>query len=321
MMRVAVLDDWQGLAQQAADWSVLARRAELVFFTAPFVDEDAAAAALADFDVLMVMRERTAFPPTLIERLPRLKLFAMTGRRGSSLDLVALAKRGVTICYADHDMTAATAELALGLIIAAARAIPAGDAAIRTGGFQGGVPAGFQLAGKTLGIIGLGKLGARLARYATALDMKLLAWSQNLTEAAATAAGAQYVTKERLLAESDVISLHLVLSGRTRGLIGAAELAAMKPGALLVNTARGPLIDETALVAALRAGRITAALDVYDREPLPPDHPFRTLPNVVLTPHLGYATTEAFRAFYQQGIENVLAFMDGSPIRRLDPTA
>ena len=208
MMRVAVLDDWQGLARQAADWSALERRAELVFFTAPFADENAAAASLADFDVLMVMRERTAFPNSLIARLPRLKLFAMTGRRGSALDLVALAKRGVTICYADHDMTAATAELTLGLIIAAARAIPAGDAAIRAGGFQGGVPAGFQLAGKTLGIIGLGKLGARLARYATALDMKLLAWSQNLTEAAATAAGAHYVTKERLLAESDVISLH-----------------------------------------------------------------------------------------------------------------
>jgi phosphoglycerate dehydrogenase-like enzyme len=321
MMRIAVLDDWQGLARQAADWSALERRAELVFFTAPFAGEDAAATALADFDVLMVMRERTAFPHALIERLPRLKLFAMTGRRGSSLDLVALAKRGVTICYADHDMTAATAELTLGLIIAAARAIPAGDAAIRAGGFQGGVPAGFQLAGKTLGIIGLGKLGSRLARCAAALDMNLLAWSQNLTEATATAAGAHYVTKERLLAESDVVSLHLVLSGRTRGLIGAPELAAMKPGALLVNTARGPLVDETALVAALRAGRITAALDVYDREPLPLGHPFRTLPNVVLTPHLGYATAEAFRAFYQQGIENVLAFMDGDPIRRLDPTA
>jgi len=321
MMRIAVLDDWQGLARQAADWSALERRAELVFFAAPFADEDEAAAALADFDVLMVMRERTAFPRSLVKRLPRLKLFAMTGRRGSSLDLVALAKRGVVICYADHDMTAATAELTLGLIIAAARAIPAGDAAIRTGGFQAGVPAGFQLAGKTLGIIGLGKLGSRLARYATALDMKVLAWSQNLTEAAATAAGAQCVTKERLLAESDVISLHLVLSARTSGLIGAAELAAMKSGALLVNTARGPLVDEAALVSALRSGRIAAALDVYDREPLPPDHPLRILPNVVLTPHLGYGTIETFRAFYRQGIENVLAFMDGHPIRRLDPTA
>ena len=321
MTRIAVLDDWQGLARQAADWSALEQRAELVFFVAPFADEDEAAAVLADFDVLMVMRERTAFPRSLVERLPRLKLFAMTGRRGSSLDLVALAKRGVVICYADHDMTAATAELTLGLIIAAARAIPAGDAAIRTGGFQAGVPAGFQLAGKTLGIIGLGKLGSRLARYATALDMKVLAWSQNLTEAAAAAAGAQYVTKERLLAESDVISLHLVLSARTSGLIGAAELAAMKSGAVLVNTARGPLVDEAALVSALRSGRIAAALDVYDREPLPPDHPLRILPNVVLTPHLGYATIETFRTFYRQGIENVLAFMDGHPIRRLDPTA
>jgi phosphoglycerate dehydrogenase-like enzyme len=322
-MRVAVLDDWQGLARQAADWSALERRAEVVFFSAPFADEDEAAATLADFDVLMVMRERTAFPRSLVERLPpRLKLFAMTGRRGSSLDLVALGERGVVICYTDFaDTGEATAELTLGLIIAAARAIPAGDAAIRKGGFQGGVPAGFQLAGKTLGIIGLGRLGARLARYATALDMKVLAWSQNLNEATAAAAGAQHVTKERLLAESDVISLHLVLSARTRGLIGAAELAAMKPGALLVNTSRGPLVDEAALVSALRTGRIAAALDVYDHEPLPADHPLRTLPNVVLTPHLGYGTIETFRMFYRQGIENVLAFMDGNPIRRLDPTA
>jgi phosphoglycerate dehydrogenase-like enzyme len=322
MMRVAVLDDWQGIARQVADWSGLERRAEVVFFSDSFADEDDAAATLADFDVLMVMRERTAFPESLIARLPRLKLFAMTGRRGSSLDLAALARQGVVISYADAaDKGEATAELALGLIIAAARAIPAGTAAIRAGGFQAGVPAGVQLAGKTLGIIGLGRLGARLARYAAALDMNVVAWSQNLTDEAATAAGAQKVTKDRLLAEADVVSLHLVLSARTRGIIGAPELAAMKPGALLVNTARGPLVDEAALIAALSSGRICAALDVYDREPLPADHPLRTLANVVLTPHLGYGTIETFRAFYSQGIENVLAFMDGKPIRRLDPTA
>jgi phosphoglycerate dehydrogenase-like enzyme len=321
-MRVAVLDDWQGIARQVADWSVLERRAEVVFFTKPFGDEDDAAVSLAEFDVLMVMRERTAFPASLIDRLPRLKLFAMTGRRGASLDLATLARRGVVISYADAaDQGEATAELTLGLIIAAARAIPAGTAAIRAGGFQAGVPAGFQLAGKTLGIIGLGRLGARLARYAAALDMKVLAWSQNLTDEIAAAAGALKVTKERLLGEADVVSLHLVLSARTRGIIGAAELAAMKPGAVLVNTARGPLVDEAALITALSSGRICAALDVYDREPLPAGHSLRTFPNVVLTPHLGYGTIETFRAFYRQGIENVLAFMDGTPIRRLDLAA
>ena len=321
-MRVAVLDDWQGVARQAADWSALERRAELVFFIEPFANEDEAARRLADFDILMVMRERTPFPESLIARLPRLKLFAMTGRRGGSLDLAALQRRGITICYADAaDSGEATAELTLGLMLAAARAIPSGDAAIRAGGFQAGVPAGFQLAGKTLGIIGLGRLGARLARYAAALEMKVLAWSQNLTAETAEAAGARLVSKAQLLADSDVVSLHLVLSARTRGIIGAAELAAMRQGAVLINTSRGPLVDEAALVEAVQAGRIIAALDVYDREPLPADHPLRHLSNAVLTPHLGYGTIETFRSFYRQGIENVLAFLDGAPIRMLDPSA
>jgi phosphoglycerate dehydrogenase-like enzyme len=243
----------------------------------------------------------------------------MTGRRGSSLDLAALKRRGITICYADGaDAGEATSELALGLMIAAARAIPAGDAAIRAGGFQGGVPAGLQLAGKTLGIIGLGRLGARLARSALALDMKVLAWSQNLTAETADAAGARLVTKSQLLAESDVVSLHLVLSARTRGIVGAADLAAMRDGAILINTARGPLVDEAALIECLRTGRIIAALDVYDREPLPADHPLRGLSNAILTPHLGYGTIETFRSFYRQSVENVLAYLDGAPIRLLD---
>lgn len=320
MMRVAVLDDWQGVARQAADWSALESRAAVVFFGGAFADEDDAAEQLADFDVLMVMRERTAFPESLIRRLPRLKLFAMTGRRGSSLDLAALRRQEIMICYADgSDSGEATAELALGLMIAAARAIPAGDAAIRAGGFQGGVPAGVQLAGKTLGIIGLGRLGGRLARAAQALDMKILAWSQNLTAEAAHAAGAMLVSKQHLLAHADVVSLHLVLSARTTGIIGAADLAAMRDGAILINTSRGPLIDEAALIACLRSGRITAALDVYDREPLPAEHPLRDLRNVVLTPHVGYGTIETFRSFYRQGVENVLAYLDGMPIRVLDP--
>jgi phosphoglycerate dehydrogenase-like enzyme len=319
IMRIAILDDWQGIARQAADWSALERRAELVFFGNAFIDEDDAARQLADFDILMVMRERTAFPESLIARLPKLRLFAMTGRRGSSLDLAALKQRGVTICYADGaDAGEATSELALGLMIAAARAIPAGDAAIRAGGFQDGVPAGIQLAGKTLGIIGLGRLGARLARSALALDMKVLAWSQNLTAETADAAGAKYVTKSQLLAASDVVSLHLVLSARSKGIIGATELAAMRDGAILINTSRGPLVDEAALIDCLRTGRIIAALDVYDREPLPTDHPLRGLPNVVMTPHLGYGTIETFRSFYRQSVENILAYLDGAPIRLLD---
>ncbi len=244
-MRIAILDDWQGIARQVADWSALERRAELVFFGDTFADEDDAAGQLSDFDILIVMRERTAFPDSLIARLPKLRLFAMTGRRGSSLDLAALKRRDITICYAEGaDAGQATSELALGLMIAAARAIPAGDAAIRAGGFQSGVPAGIQLAGKTLGIIGLGRLGAQLARSALALDMKVLAWSQNLTVETADAVGARLVTKSQLLAGSDVVSLHLVLSARTRGIIGAADLAAMRDGAILINTARGALVDE-----------------------------------------------------------------------------
>ncbi|MHB1304276.1 MAG: D-2-hydroxyacid dehydrogenase family protein [Acidiphilium sp.] len=319
-MRVAVLDDWQGVAREMTHWSALEARAEIVFFTEAFSDEDDAARQLADFDVLMPMRERTAFPEALIVRLPRLRLFAMTGRRGGSLDLTAMRRHGITICYADGaDAGEATAELTLGLILAAARAIPIGDAAIRAGGFQAGVPAGFQLAGKTLGVIGFGRLGSRLARYAQALEMKVLAWSENLTVEKADSGGAKLVSKARLLAESDVISLHLVLSARTKGVIGAGELAAMRQGAILVNTSRGPLVDEAALIAALETGRIVAALDVYDREPLPANHPFRTLPNTILTPHLGYVTAETLRSFYRQGVENVLAFLDGKPIRVLQP--
>jgi phosphoglycerate dehydrogenase-like enzyme len=317
--RVAVLDDWQGLARRSADWSVLERRAEVIFFADAFADEDAAAAELAAFDIVMPMRERTAFPESLIARLPRLKLVSMTGKRAATLDLHAMARRGITICYAEAaDHGEPTAELALGLMLAAARSIPQADAMIRAGGFQSGIPAGRQLAGKTLGVIGLGRLGTRLARYAMAMDMKILAWSQNLTDARAMAAGARLVTKSELLEQSDVISLHLVLSPRSRGIVGAGELARMKHGAILINTSRGPLIDEAALIAAVDAGRIVAALDVYDREPLPPEHPFRSMPGMILTPHLGYCTTETFGAFYRQGIENVIAFLDGAPIRVLE---
>lgn len=316
MTRVAVLDDWQRLARDSADWAPLQRRAQVDFFEAPFAGPDDVARQLADFDVVLAMRERTPFPATLVQRLDKLRMFGLTGARAASIDTEAMMSRGITVCYTGGGRSGTnTAELALGLILAAARHIPAGDAAIRAGRFQDGVGAGLDLAGKTLGIIGLGRIGQCMARYGHALGMRVIAWSQNLTAESATAAGAALVTKEALLREADVVTLHLVLSDRSRGIVGAEELALLKPGALLVNTSRGPLIDETALVQTLRTGRIRAALDVYDREPLPADHPLRAMPNTVLTPHLGYTTLETFAEFYSQSIENTLAFLDGKPVR------
>jgi phosphoglycerate dehydrogenase-like enzyme len=319
MTRVAVLDDWQHVARRSANWFPLTQRTEVVFFDSAFAGEDEAAEKLADFDILMAMRERTAFPASLVHRLPKLRMVALTGRRGASIDIAALIGRGVTVCYTGAaDSGEGTAELALGLMLAAARHLCAGDAAIRAGQFQEGVGVGFMLAGKTLGVIGLGRLGSLVARYGHALGMRLLAWSQNLTAEKAAAAGAVLVPKEELLSRSDVVSLHLVLSDRTRGIIAAEDLARMKPGAILVNTSRGALVEEAALLAAVRSGRLIAALDVYDREPLPPDHPLRRAANTVLTPHLGFGTIENFKAFYQQSVENVLAFIDGKPIRVLE---
>ena len=319
-MKVAVLDDWQGVARGAADWSGLEARAEVSFLSHPFPDEDAAAAALALYEVLIPMRERTPFPASLVARLPKLRMVALTGSRSPSLDLAACAAHGVLVCNTGGQASSTgTAELALGLLLAAARAIPAGDAAIRAGGFQGGVPVGPVLDGRILGIMGLGRIGARMARYGQALGMQVLAWSQNLTEETAAQAGARRVDKDTLLAESHAVSLHLVLSERTRGIVGAAELARLRPGAILVNTSRSPLVDQPALLEALHAGRIVAGLDVFDQEPLPPDHPLRRAPNTVLTPHLGYGTSDTFAQFYGESIENVLAFLDGHPIRVLSP--
>ena len=320
-MRVAVMDDWQGVAAGATDWAALQARAEVVFLAKPFADEDAAAGVLQDFDILVPMRERTPLPGTLIARLPRLRMIGLTGTRSASLDLAACAARGVVVSNTGGERSSiGTAELALGLMLAMARHIPAGDAAIRAGRFQEGVPVGPVLAGLTLGIIGLGRIGARVAGYGTALGMQVLAWSTNLTAGAAQAGGARLATKDELLAESDVISLHVVLSARSRGLLGAAELAAMKPGAILVNTSRGPLVDEGALLEALHAGHVHAGLDVFAHEPLPPGHAFRTAPNCVLTPHVGYGTTDTFAQFYRESVENIVAFLDGAPIRVV-PTA
>ena len=324
-MKVAVLDDWQGVARRFADWPRLQARADVVFFEEAFVNQDDAAAKLADFEIILSMRERTPLPASLINRLPKLRMLGMTGQRNLSLDTGACTARGIIVCNTTGGSTgasqASTAELALGLLIAAARAIPQGDANIRAGRFQQQLPVGISLAGKTIGIIGLGRLGAYMARYCTALGMRVIAWSQNLTAERAEAAGATLASKQELLATADALSIHLVLSPRTRGVLGAAELAQMKPGAILVNTSRGPIIDETALIEAVREGRIIAALDVYDREPLPADHPLRRAPNAVLTPHLGYGVRETWETFYPQSLENVLAFLDGNPIRVVNPEA
>jgi phosphoglycerate dehydrogenase-like enzyme len=323
-IRVAVIDDWQRCARDVADWSELEKRAEVVFFHRHYAagDEDTGAADLTDFDILLLTRERSQFSASLIARLPRLKMMSLTGSRAPNVDQDACTRHGIvcTLTSGGHS-PAPAAEMSLALLLAAARKIPAGDAAMRAGRFQEGIPPGINLEGRTLGIVGLGRIGSYMARYGQALGMRVIAWSQNLTAETATTAGAERVEKERLFSESDAVTVHLVLGPRSRGLIGAADFARMKKGAIFVNTSRGPIADETALVAALREGRIIAALDVFDREPLPPDHPFRDFPNTVLTPHLGFTTIEGLGVFYRHAIANILAFLDGKPKNVANPDA
>lgn len=315
-MRVAVLDDWQRVAEISADWTPLRARAEVVFFHEAFASEDEAAEKLLPFDVLLAMRERTAFPASLVRRLTGLKMFNMTGGAAATSDFVAMRAQGVVVTGTGRAGTgSATSELALALMLAAARNIPQADASVRRGRFQEGVAPGYELKGKVLGLIGLGRLGSAMAGFGRMLGMETVAWSPHLTMERAAEGGAVLVSKGELLARSDVVSIHMVLSERTRGLVGTADLARMKHGALLINTSRGPLVDEAAMVAALEAGRIHAALDVFDREPLQPGHRLLTAPNTVLTPHLGYVSVAALRDHYRASIENVLAFLDGTPIR------
>jgi len=247
-------------------------------------------------------------------------MFGLTGVRAGKIDLAYMQSRGIVVCCTDGGPgVESTAELALALMLAAARRVPESEKSLRAGRFQLEAPTGCVLAGKTLGLIGLGRIGACMARYGNALGMTVLAWSQNLSDERAAEAGATRIGKDELLARADVVSLHLVLAPRTRGVLGAAELARMKPGAILVNTSRAPLVDEAALLDAARAGRIVAALDVYEREPLPKDHPLLSCPNTVLTPHLGYSVLEVYRVFYAQCVENALAYLDGAPVRLLPP--
>ncbi|MGV6875641.1 D-2-hydroxyacid dehydrogenase family protein [Pseudochelatococcus sp. B33] len=320
MTRIAVIDDWQTAARQSADWAPLEKRAEIRFFSEPFADEDAAAEALGDFEIVMTMRERTPFPESLIARLPKLRLLTITGPRNLSLDQAALRARGIVACKTGFGEGAdtAAAELALGLMLAAARSIPVGDAAMREGRFQSGVPLGFVLRNRTIGLIGLGRLGTAMARSCLALGMRVFAWSPNLTNERAEAAGVKRAEKGELLARSDVVSLHMVLAPSTRNILGRKDLERMKPGAILVNTSRGPLVDEEAVAELADSGRIFAALDVYDEEPLAPGHPLRRARNTVLLPHVGFCVRENFEAFYRQSVENVVAFLDGKPIRLLE---
>ncbi len=315
-LRIAVLDDYQNVARSMADWAALGPEAEVQVFTHPLAALDAQAEALAPFDVLCLMRERMAVPAALLERLPRLKLMVVTGARTRSIDFAAAAARGIPVCHTrGGDSAFATPELAWGLIIACARHIPQEHMAVRAGGWQ--TTLGTVLAGRTLGLVGLGKLGGRMAAIGRAFDMKVIAWSQNLTADRAAEAGAELVDKATLFERADVVSVHLVLSERTRGVVGAAELARLKPGAILVNTSRGPLVDAAALIARLDAGGLRAGLDVFDQEPLPADDPLRRRDDVVLTPHLGYVTDTTYAQFFPDCVEAIAAWRAGAPIRLL----
>jgi phosphoglycerate dehydrogenase-like enzyme len=306
-MRVAILDDYQGVARRFASWDGL----DAVVFTDHLADDDAVVARLEPFEAVVAMRERTPFTAARLERLPRLKLLVTTGMANASIDLDAARARGITVC-GTGSVGPPTAELTWGLILALGRHIVLEDGGVRRGGWQTTI--GADLAGRTLGVIGYGRLGSRVAAIGRAFEMDVIAWSQNLREAD----GATVVSKDELLARSDVITIHLKLSERTHGLIGAADLAKMKPTALLVNTSRGPIVDEAALLAALRDGTIAGAgLDVFDVEPLPAEHPLRSAPNTVLTPHLGYVTEATYEVFYRDAAEDVRAFMNGAPVRVL----
>lgn len=315
-MKIAVLDDYLRLSQQVADWSPLTVRAEVTVIDQPLPTVEVAARLLADFDILCTLRERTPFPASLIRALPRLKYLCVTGKRFDTVDVAVAAAQGVVVSNTPVTGagSGAVVELTWGLILSLARHIAAEDRMMRQGGWQ--QFAGTTLKGKTLGVVGLGGLGAGVARIGAAFGMEVIAWSPNLTDERAAAAGARHVGKAELFAQSDVVSLHLALAPSTTGIVGAAEIGAMKPTGLLVNTARAGLLDEGALIAALQAGRIGGAgLDVYSLEPLPETHSLRQLPNVVLTPHLGYFTQEMLRTYYTDAIQNIAAFLDGAPIR------
>jgi phosphoglycerate dehydrogenase-like enzyme len=305
---IAVLDDYQGVALRSADWSPLDGRARIVVFRDHVDDPDALVARLAPFDVVCVMRERTPLTRAILERLPRLRLIASTGAGNASIDRDAARERGIAIANTGYSSHGAI-ELTWALILAAVRHIPDEVNSFRAGGWQ--VAVGGDLKGRALGIVGLGRIGTAGATIARAFGMEVLAWSPNLTPERAAAAGARFVDKDELFETADIVTVHMVLGARSRGIVGARELELMKPTAWLVNTSRGPLVDEDALVDVLRRQRIAgAALDVYAVEPLPPDHPLRMLPNVVATSHVGFVTRESYDIFYGDTVKNIIAWLD-----------
>ena len=315
-MRLAVINDYQALACETADWDRLPDDIAVDIYTDRLGDPAAAAERLAPYDIVVTAREETRFDSTLIEKLPNLKLLVTHGMRNAALDLEALAARGVTVSGTNYGFEYATVELTWGLILGFMKRIPKEDRAVREGEWGIDLPLG--LTGKTLGVLGLGRLGSGVARVGLAFDMNVIAWSENLTDARCAEVGVDRVDKDALFARSDILSIHTKLSDRTRGLVTARELGLMKPTALLVNTSRGPIVDEAALVQALESGTIAGAgLDVFDTEPLPADHKLRVLPNTILTPHVGGRTRENFAARYQQSLENVEAWLAGAPERVL----
>lgn len=312
-MKIVVLDDYQDVAGEFADWDSLG--AEVHTVTRHVTGEKDLKDLLYDAPIIIAMRERTPFPRSLLASLPQLKLLFSTGKANASIDLDAARDHGIVVCGTESPASS-TPELAWGLILSVLRSIPAENQAMRDGGWQSTI--GTDLAGHRLGIIGLGRLGVRMARIGQAFDMDVVAWSQNLDPDYAESLGVQAVSKEELFSTSDVLTIHYKLSDRSRGIVGAAELDLMKNTAVLINTSRGPLVDTDALIDALEAGSIGGAgIDVYDTEPVPADHPLRTAPRTVLTPHLGYVTRDTYSVFYSQAVENVAAWMAGQPIRVL----
>jgi len=307
-VQVAILDDYQNVAMEMADWSAVAERADITVFNDHLSHPDDLVARLTRFDVVFVMRERTPLPRDIIERLPRLKMIASTGPFNASIDMAAAEEHGIHV-GATGGTVASTVELTWALILAASRSIVAESLAVRAGGWQTSV--GRELAGRVLGVLGLGRIGVRVARIGVAFGMEVIAWSQNLTPDSAAEVGATHVTKDELFRGSDVLTVHMKLSERSTDLVGADELAMMKPTALLVNTSRGPIVDESALVEALRARTIgAAALDVFDTEPLPAGHPLRTLDNVLTTPHIGYVADRPYRIFFSDAVAAISEWLD-----------
>ena len=313
--KLAILDDYQGVALEMADWSILPSDIEITVFRDTLADLDAVATRLAPFEILAAMRERTPFPRPLFEKLPNLKLLVTTGMRNGAIDMKAAADHGITVCGTAGNAES-TVEMIWALIQAVVRRLPQQDKAAREGKWQTSV--GWTLAGRTIGLVGLGRLGARTAAIVNFFNMRVVGWSENLTAERALECGAELVSRAELFSQSDIVSIHLLLSRRTRGLITADDLALMKPDAYLVNTSRGPIVDEKALIDFLRAGRIGgAALDVFDQEPLSKDHPFLGLDNTIISPHMAYVTEENLAAFYLETVEDITAWLNGDPIRVL----